>query len=325
MSKHAVFASIGLLIFFLLAIAPKHMFKDISPVIYFLNILLLLLLNFLQWINLIDKPARWIELGGMTFQPSEFMKITLILMLAWIFSQDRLSPFQMYVYALIVTILPAILILMQPDMGTAIMLLAIFIFMLFLSHLGPLYVFLTGGLGILSLLPLKSFFLYDYQIKRLTTFLNPALDPMGEGWSINQALIAVGSGGLKGKGFLEGTQSKMGFLPDTQYSDFIYAVIAEEGGFLGGLSIILLFIAFFACCFSILFKISDYYLKLVLWGFISYWFVQLVVNIGMNIGLMPVTGVPLPFISYGGTAFFANMMAAGIIYNTHLHQQKVSY
>lgn len=325
MLKHSIFFIGGMVLFVVISTLPKHFIKDLTPLLYLLNLLLLFLLNMLQWLHIIEKPARWIDLGGITFQPSEFMKITLILVLAWIFSQKQWTKFQKYLLSSLATAIPVVLILLQPDMGSAAVLVFILLLMSFFSCLGLPYMSLTLILGFLSAFPLKRFFLHEYQLNRLLTFLNPTGDPMGEGWSINQALIAVGSGGLRGKGFLLGTQSKMGFLPNTQYSDFIFAVIAEEWGFLGSATLLLLFSLFFISCFSVLFKASEDFAKLIILGIVSYWFVQLVVNISMNLGLMPVTGLPLPFISYGGTAQIANIAAAGMIYHIHLHQKTVSY
>jgi rod shape determining protein RodA len=325
MLKHSIFFVSGMVLFVIISTLPKHFIKDFAPPLYLLNLLVLFLLNILQWAHVIEKPARWIDLGGITFQPSEFMKITLILFLAWIFSQKQWSSFQKYLISSIATAIPVIFILLQPDMGTAAVLVFILFLMTFFSCLGLPYMSLTLILGTLSIFPLKRFFLHEYQLNRLLTFLNPRGDPMGEGWSINQALIAVGSGGLRGKGFLLGTQSKMGFLPNTQYSDFIFAVIAEEWGFLGSIALLLMFLLFFTSCFSVLFKASEDFTKLLILGIVSYWFIQLIVNISMNLGLMPVTGLPLPFISYGGTAQIANLAAAGMIYHAHLHQKTVSY
>jgi rod shape determining protein RodA len=325
MLKHGIFFVIGVVLFVFISTMSKHFIKDFAPLLYLLNLLVLFLLNILQWLNILEKPARWINLGGITFQPSEFMKITLILFLAWIFSQKQWSSFQKYLLSSLATAIPVILILLQPDMGTAAVLVAISLLMTFFSSLGFPYMSLTLILGALSAFPLKRFFLHEYQLNRLLTFLNPTGDPMGEGWSINQALIAVGSGGLKGKGFLLGTQSKMGFLPNTQYSDFIFAVIAEEWGFLGSILLLGLFLLFFSSCFIVLFRATEDFMKLLILGIVSYWFIQLFVNISMNLGLMPVTGLPLPFISYGGTAQIANIAAAGMIYHIHLHQKTVSY
>jgi rod shape determining protein RodA len=325
MFKHGIFFVSGMVVFVFISSMPKHFIKDFAPLLYLINLAILFLLNVFQWLHILEKPARWIEIGGITFQPSEFMKITLILFLAWIFSQKQWSSFQKYIVSSLATALPVVLILLQPDMGTAAILIAILLLMTFFSCLGFPYLSLSLILGSLSILPLKRFFLHEYQLNRLLTFLHPTGDPMGEGWSINQALIAVGSGGLKGKGFLLGTQSKMGFLPNTQYSDFIFAVIAEEWGFIGSMFLLFLFLLFFTSCFLILFKTTDNFMKLLVLGVVAYWFIQLLVNISMNLGLMPVTGLPLPFISYGGTAQLANIAAAGMIYHIHLHQKTVSY
>ncbi len=323
--KHSIFVFMGLILFVFLSLSQKHLFKDFAIGLYIINVFLLLTINILQWANYIEKPARWIEIGGITFQPSELMKITLILILSWIFSQRQFSALKMFLLSGLATLIPVILILLQPDLGTAVILGAIFIVLCFVARPGLSYVFLTFLSGFLLFFPFRKYVLHEYQLHRLMTFLNPASDPMGEGWSINQALIAVGSGGLWGKGYLQGTQSKMGFLPDTQYSDFIFAVIAEEWGFMGSIALVLIFLTFFSICYSIMLKTSDFFSKLVIWGILGYWSIQTITNIGMNIGLMPVTGVPLPFISYGGTALLANLIAAGLLYNIHLHQKSVSY
>ncbi len=325
MTRQSIFIAAGLIVFMLVAITPKHFFKDFAPILYLINLMTLFSLNILQWLNIIDQPARWIEIAGITFQPSELMKITLILMLAWIFAQKHWSSWQHLFFSGIATALPVLFIVLQPDLGTAAILVGIFVVMCFLSRLGIGHIIFIGLAGVGLFYSLRNYVLYDYQIERLRTFLNPSLDPLGEGWSINQALIAIGSGGLQGKGFLQGTQSKMGFLPDTQYSDFIFAVIGEEWGFLGGVSLILVFMIFLGICLFILTKTTNYFFRLVIWGMVSYWFMQFMLNVGMNIGLLPVTGVPLPFISYGGTSLLANLIGAGILYHIHLHQKTITY
>jgi rod shape determining protein RodA len=325
LSIHLIYILIGIFFFFLFTFIKKETLYDLSLILYSICVLMLLSLIILKYLHIVESPARWIQIGSKTFQPSEFMKISLVLFLGRIFTNDKLSKNQMYLYAFIASAIPIILILLEPDLGTAIILIVVFLMMCFISKLGIPYVIFTIIAGVLIILVFKKYLFYDYQIKRFLSFLNPVSDPMGEGWSINQALIAIGSGGFFGKGFLRGTQSKMGFLPNTQYSDFIFSVIGEEFGFFGCLMLIIFFAILLISIINIAMKSDDYFYKIIvntIFGFLTF---QFLTNIGMNIGLLPVTGIPLPFISYGGSALISNISAIGIVYNSQINRKSIEF
>jgi rod shape determining protein RodA len=252
------------------------------------------------------------------------MKVTLTLALSKIFSSD-LPKSKMYLYSIVLTLIPVFLVLLQPDLGTAFVFFVIFLITCFVSKLGFPYALLTVCLGLALVFLFRDTIFHDYQISRLASFLNPLSDPEGEGWSVRQALIAIGSGGIYGKGFLNGTQSKMGFLPNTQYSDFIFAVIGEEFGLIGSLILISLFAFLILACLNLSFKLEDYFGKVAIIGICGFIFFQIFINIGMNIGLMPITGIPLPFISYGGSALISNLTGMGIIYNAQINRKTLEF
>lgn len=327
MIKHFIFMGIGCGLFIIIIFLPRDSLQDLSSIFYWTCIILLVILLLFRIFHIGDESVyRWIQIGSVKlFQPSEFIKIALILMLAKVYSDTKKPNWQIFLEGALYSFIPVILVLLQPDMGTASVLLLIFLSMTLISRLGFGYVFLTLLLMGLAFIPAKKYVLHEYQLQRLLTFLNPEADPTGEGWSIMQALIAIGSGGFLGKGILQGTQSKMRFLPDTQYSDFIFSVIGEEFGFLGGIILIILFIVLLISTLNIFFHSESNYLKMVVLGISSYWLIQFFTNIAMNISLMPVTGIPLPFISYGGSALLTNFIAAGMVYYAQIHRKKIEF
>jgi len=325
LTKHLIYIGISLIIFLMLALIKKETIQDLSFVLYGVSLLMLIALIALKYLHIVDSPARWIQIKGFTFQPSEFMKISLVLALSKISSDIDMPKIKIYLYSLTLTLLPIIFVLLQPDLGTAIVFLVIFLATCFVSKLGFPYVILTISVGLVLIFISGNFFLQEYQISRLTSFLNPGLDPTGEGWSVRQALIAIGSGGIFGKGFLNGTQSKMGFLPNTQYSDFIFAVIGEEFGLVGSLILIILFTGLIIACLNLASKTEGYFEKIALTGICSFLAFQIFENIGMNLSLMPVTGIPLPFISYGGSALISNLAGMGIVYNAQINRKILEF
>lgn len=329
--KHFIFMGLGILLFLGTIFIQKDMLHDLAYPIYGLSLLMLLILVILKFAIKSDEAFRWIQIGSFKlFQPSEFMKISLILALSKVFSTKKMTELQMYVLASALTLVPVMLVLLQPDLGTASVILFIYLLMTFFSRLGIKYVFITIISGILMIYPLRKYLFKPYQIQRYYTLYNMIVnpryvDPTGEGWSITQALIAIGSGGLFGKGLLKGTQSKMRFLPDTQYSDFIFAVIGEEFGFFGCILLIFFYFLLLMSCINIIFHSENYFEKILLTGITGYWFIQIFTNIGMNISLLPVTGIPLPFISYGGSALLTNFIAAGLVYNAQINRKKLEF
>jgi len=253
---------------------------------------------------------RWISLGVMDFQPSEFAKIGLILILAWLFSGDQLRIRQRYLGALAIVFSMVILVMFQPDLGTSI----VFLFILFVTSLFTSlprrWILLT--ILVLVLLAIPGFFmLKDYQRARLTSFINPESDPQGQGYHLIQSRIAVGSGGLTGKGFLRGTQSRGGFIPEIE-SDFIFALVAEEFGLTGSLFVLFLYFLLLARILAIARDAKTSYEMHICYGASAMIFFHVFVGIGMTIGITPITGLPLPFISQGGSSLMTMWLLIAI-------------
>ena len=257
---------------------------------------------------------RWLAIGAFTFQPSEMVKLTVILALAKYFDSHQLNRDyrlkEILIPSLIVAI-PFVLILKQPDLGTALILIIIFsAIVLFVGFdYKSLLVTVAGGL---LFIPIGWYLLKDYQKERILTFFKPEHDPLGTGYHIIQSMIAVGSGGLLGKGYLEGSQTQLKFLPEQQ-TDFAFSVFAEEWGFIGGMVLLFLFLYLIIWGLKIMMHAKDYSGALLSFGIVMVIFSQVFVNIGMVIGILPVVGIPLPFLSYGGSSLVVLMSGIGIL------------
>lgn len=264
---------------------------------------------------------RWIAIGSFQLQPSEVMKIALVLALARYFhclppeNSGRLR--WLLVPALMIAV-PVLLVLKQPDLGTAMMLLAAGGALLFVAGV-PLWMFAAATAGAAAAAPLAWTMLRGYQKSRLTTFLDPEGDPLGAGYHILQSKIALGSGGLFGKGFLQGTQSHLSFLPEKQ-TDFIFTMIAEEFGLVGGLVLLALYLAVLVYAFAIALRSRSRFGRLLGLGIATNFFLYAFINMAMVTGLIPVVGVPLPLISYGGTAMIAVLIGFGLLMNIGIHR-----
>ncbi len=264
---------------------------------------------------------RWIDLGVLQLQPSEVMKIALVLALARYFhslSTENAGRLVYLVAPALLIVVPAALVLKQPDLGTAMMLLATGIVLLFLGGV-RLWVFGAGALAAAAAAPLAWSLLRDYQKTRLYTFLEPDRDPLGAGYHILQSKIALGSGGLFGKGFLLGTQSHLSFLPEKQ-TDFIFTMIAEEFGLVGGLTLLALYLLVIGYAFAIALRSRSQFGRLLGLGIAVNFFLYAFINTAMVMGLIPVVGVPLPLISYGGTAMVTTMLGFGLLMNVGIHR-----
>lgn len=290
-----------------------------SYLIYAFSILLLVVVFFYGYAT--RGSQRWIVLGGFTFQPSEMVKITLILALARYFDDHRvMTPHRLRELCVpaLITLMPFLLVLKQPDLGTAIVLFIIFCSMTL--FIGVRWKSLTGAaISGLLLIPLGWFFLKDYQKERIMTFFNPDSDPLGAGYHVIQSIIAVGSGGLLGKGFLRGTQTQLRFLPE-RHTDFIFSVFAEEWGFLGGIFLLVLFMALILWGLKIALHSRDFSGTMISVGVTSLIFWEVFVNIGMVLGILPVVGIPLPFLSYGGSSMVMLMLGIGLLMNVSIRR-----
>ena len=263
---------------------------------------------------------RWLDLGLVRFQPSELVKITVPLMIAWFLSERPLPPsWRRLLLASLMILVPVLLIAKQPDLGTALLVASAGVFVLFLAGISWR---LIGALGLLlaSLAPLVWYFMRPYQRQRVLTFLNPENDPLGAGYHIIQSQIAIGSGGLYGKGWLNGTQSHLEFLPE-RTTDFIFAVAAEEFGLAGILLMLALYLFIILRGLYIASQAQDTFSRLLSGALTLVFFVYLFVNTGMVTGILPVVGVPLPLISYGGTSLVTILAGFGILMSIHTHRK----
>ena len=264
---------------------------------------------------------RWIDLGVIQLQPSEVMKIALVLALARYFhglSAEDSGRLRYLVFPVLMILIPAALVLKQPDLGTAMMLLAAGAILCFLGGV-RIWVFGAGAFAAAAAAPIAWSFLRDYQKTRLYTFLEPDTDPLGAGYHIMQSKIAFGSGGLFGKGFLQGTQSHLSFLPEKQ-TDFIFTMFAEEFGLVGGLVLLTLYILVIVYAFAIALRSRSQFGRLLGLGIGVNFFLYAFINTAMVMGLIPVVGVPLPLISYGGTAMVTVMLGFGLLMNIGIHR-----
>ena len=264
---------------------------------------------------------RWIDLGIIQLQPSELMSIALMLALARYFHRLANEDVRRLLYLVppsLLIVLPAVLVLKEPDLGTALMLLMGGGVLFFVAGV-PLRLFVLAGAAGGAAVPTAWHFLHDYQKNRIYTFLDPANDPQGAGYHILQSKIALGSGGLFGKGFLLGTQSHLSFLPEKQ-TDFIFTMLAEEFGFVGGLVLLALYTMITILGFAIALRCRSHFGRLLGLGIVTNFFLYVFINMAMVMGLIPVVGVPLPLVSYGGTAMLAVMLGFGLLLNLCVHR-----
>lgn len=300
----------GFLVFFLFFKIDLLFWRKTAPLVYFLSLFSLILPLFFGFVS--RGASRWLKIGGLTFQPSELTKPFFIIFLAWFFYQGK--EIKRVFLGAILILIPFFLIFFQPDLGSAVLLLVIFLGVLLAAGVNPL-VFVFGGGGVLFLLPLFwKFLLHDYQKERILGFLNPYADPTGRGYNLIQAIITVGSGGFLGRGLGRGTQTQLRFLPEF-HTDFAFASLAESFGFVGVCLVLGFWFLIFWRILKIMEQTKDKFAFLFLSGAFFLLFAQFFINIGMNMGLLPVVGIPLPFISYGGSSFLTTMMILGIIEN----------
>lgn len=258
--------------------------------------------------------TRWINLGFVQIQPSELMKIALVLALSRYFHGCSLQETMSFSYMVVPTMLvlmPVALVMRQPDLGTAVLMTAVSMALFFLVGV-QMWKFAVLGVAGLASIPIAWRFLHDYQKERVWTFLDPERDPLGKGYHILQSKITLGSGGVFGKGFLQGTQSRLNFLPEKQ-TDFIFTVLAEEFGMIGSVSLLLLYLALIFYGYVIAFRSSSFFGRLLALGLSTNLFLYVFINIAMVMGLVPVVGIPLPMISYGGTVMLTLMFSFGLV------------
>ncbi len=311
---------IGIAFVFMIVLAHVHpaQFHRNSAAFYIFGIVLLLIVMF---VGQIGKGAqRWLDLGFIRFQPSEMIKISTPMMIAWFLSGYTLPPkTKQFFLAAILIVIPTFLIARQPDLGTSILVASSGAAVLFFAGLSWRFMVATGVI-LISLTPVLWHFMRDYQKGRVLTFLDPESDAMGRGYHIIQSKIAIGSGGIHGKGWLGSTQAKLDFLPESS-TDFIFAVFAEEFGLLGCLALLFLYLLIIIRCLYIAVQAQDTFCRLLAGSLTFTFFVYVFVNIGMVIGVIPVVGVPLPLVSYGGTSMVTILSGFGIIMSIHTHKK----
>lgn len=269
---------------------------------------------------------RWISLGPLgSFQPSEFAKLAVILFVAArLDDTDDLTSLKSLLPTILHVGLPAALVLLQPDLGTALVFVGLFFAMLYVAGASPRHL---GGIVAAGALlsPLAFFFLLrPYQQARLIAFLDPFKDPLGNGYNVIQALIAIGSGQLLGKGLFSGSQTQSNFVPEN-HTDFIFSAVGEEFGFLGSILLIAAYYFILSRGVSVVANAKDRFGALLATGVVTMLLLHVVINIGMNLGIMPVAGIPLPFVSYGGSSLLTNVVAVGILLNVHMRRQKILF
>lgn len=315
LKKQLVWIFIGLILMVALAIFNYSSLKNYIVIIYGVNILFLITVFIKGRVAL--GAQRWIQVGSFSFQPSELSKILIILTLGAYLAEKKgdLSDWRDVLRAIAYMIPPILLIVLQPDLGTALVLVAITIGMLMVAGITPKQILILALVAYLMIgFVIKLDLLQDYQMERLVVFFNPSVDPLGSGYNLRQSMIAIGSGGIVGKGLFLNTQSRLNFLPAAvRHTDFIFAVIGEELGFIGSVLVIIVFFLIMSRVIQIAVSSRNHFGVLVATGIGSMWIFQVLVNIGMTIGIMPVTGIPLPFISYGGSAMLVNMASVGLL------------
>ncbi|MGM0409612.1 MAG: rod shape-determining protein RodA [Bacillota bacterium] len=324
---------IGIFLIIFIQFYDYKLIKDYSEIIYFATNIVLFLLLFLGSEK--GGGVSWFRIGSLSFQPSEVAKITVIIMLANVMTnlEDELQYLSGIIKSGIYAFIPFLLIVLQNDLGTALVIIFIYIIMLYIAGGNKKFMLIIFGGSFLVIILLITFHLYfdtplpyikDYQLNRLLVFANPDIDPQGASYNILQSKIALGSGRLSGKGIFAGTQNQLNFLPE-KHTDFIFSVIGEEFGFIGVSTVLILYFLLFWNIIKVAINARDKFGQLTIIGILAMLFFHVIQNTGMTMGIMPITGIPLPFISYGGSAILNNMIAIGIIINVNVRKKKIMF
>lgn len=319
---------VGMILMLGVAMVPIWFWRNVSALAYIGSLLLLIVVDLFGSVGM--GAQRWIELGPLRLQPSELMKITLVMFLAayydWLPVKKTSHPLYVFL-ALLLICVPTVLVLKQPDLGTAILLLVGGGTIMFLAgvHWAYFATVIAAGVGaVVAVFQSRGTpwqLLKDYQFKRIDTFLDPSNDPLGAGYHITQAKIALGSGGWTGRGFMQGTQSRLNFLPE-KHTDFIFTTLAEEFGFIGAFTLLVLYALIIVFCISSAMQNKDRFSSLLILGVAMTFFLFFAVNMSMVMGLAPVVGVPLPLVSYGGSAMLVLLVAFGLVQSAHVHRPR---
>ena len=318
----------GMVLMFVVAFVPIWFWRNMAGLAYGISILLLLAVEFFGEVGM--GAQRWLDIGPLRLQPSELMKVTLVMMLAayydWLDPKKVSRPIYVLIPVLLM-VLPTGLVIIQPNLGTSLLLLmggAAVMFAAGVSYwyFGVVATLLVGAVtAVFTTRGTPWQFLHDYQYRRIDTFLDPSADPLGAGYNIMQAKIALGSGGWSGKGFMQGTQSRLNFLPE-KHTDFIFTTLGEEFGFVGAFSLLVLYGLILFFCFTSAMQNKDRFSQLLILGLAANFFFYLAVNLSMVMGMAPVVGVPLPFLSYGGSVMLVLLIAFGLVQSAHVHRPR---
>ena len=317
--SHLTRLMIGVVLMFIITFIHPKFFYKLTLISFLLGLLSLVFVKFFG----VGSVQRWITIGGLNVQPSELMKFALILMLARYFDQLPKINFNRlfsYVIPILYIIIPGLIVISQPDLGTGLTIIILGFAILFYVGVSLKFVFIFL-LTFISSVPIIWQQLYNYQKNRILVFLNPEIDSLGSGYQIIQSKIAIGSGGLFGKGYLLGSQSRLNYLPE-KHTDFIFTLISEELGFFGAMTIILIFCVLIASIVKISFTVDTLFSKVIVFGVGLLLFLYLTLNIGMVCGLLPVVGAPLPLISYGGTSLFTILISVGVVLSINVHKNE---
>ncbi len=319
LSRHMVRVGFAFALMILFAQIPPNLLMVYTPWVFAIGTLMLI--SVLLFGDFGKGAKRWLDLGFFRFQPSEIMKLALPMMIAWLFAHDTLPPSnkKMLVGIGLVGLISG-LIIVQPDLGTSILIAMSGLFVLFFAGLSWKFILSAMALVAASLPIIWNFYMYDYQKQRVLTFLNPESDPLGTGYHIIQSKIAIGSGGIEGKGFMGSTQAHLEFLPEST-TDFIFSVLAEEFGLIGVAILLLLYLLVIARGLYIAYQAQENFARLAAASLVMTLFVYVFVNIGMVSGLLPVVGLPLPLLSYGGSSLVTLMVSFGILMSIHTHKR----
>jgi len=319
---------LGFVLMLIVAMVPIWFWRNVAGVAYGVSIILLLYVEFFGAVGM--GAQRWINLGFMRLQPSELMKIALVMLLAayydWL-PLTRTSKPQWVAIPVLIILLPTMLVLRQPDLGTALLLISGGGLLMFIAgvHWAYFAAVIASGVGLIAAVfqsrGTEWQMLQNYQFRRIDTFLNPASDPLGAGYHITQSKIALGSGGWTGRGFMQGTQSRLNFLPE-KHTDFIFTTLAEEFGFIGAFSLLLLYLLIILFCVVSAINNKNRFASLVTLGVAATFFLFFAVNMSMVMGLAPVVGVPLPLVSYGGSAMLILLIGFGLVQSAHVHRPR---
>ena len=319
---------VGLVAMLIVAMVPIWLWRNLSAIAFGVSVLLLLYVEFFGDVRM--GAQRWIDLGFMRLQPSELTKITLVMILAayydWL-DTHKVSRLGFVLLPLVIIAVPTYLTLRQPDLGTALLLLMGGGAVMFLAGVHWAYFAGVISLGVGTVAAVFASrgtpwqLLEDYQYRRIDTFLDPTSDPLGAGYHITQSQIALGSGGWTGRGFMEGTQSRLNFLPE-KHTDFIFTTLAEEFGFVGAASLLTLYLLILLFCIVTAIQSRDRFASLMVMGIAVAFFLYFAINMAMVMGLAPVVGVPLPLVSYGGSAMLVLMVGFGLVQSAHVHRPR---